>query len=111
MCGGVCGWKCSLLLFSQVRIIIVFHFLVDVMQFFPFYSVMAVRFPDESIDGELKVVKCILEDVSNSVDREGSIKGSEMHNGFRDNSIENPRDREQGKTILQIVKPRGPVCT
>ena len=57
------------------------------------------------------MVKCILEDMSNSVDRKGSVKRSEMHNGFRDDSIENPGDREQGKTILQIVKPRGPVNT
>ena len=44
-----------------------------------------------------------------SMDRKRSVNGGEMQDGFRDDSIENPRDREQGRTILLIVKPRGPV--
>ena len=46
-----------------------------------------------------------------SMDRKRNVNGGEMHDGFRDDPIENPRDREQGKTILQIVKPRGPIGT
>ena len=96
MCGGVYRCKCSLALFSQVKVISVFHFLVDMVQFFPFYSVMMAWFPDKSMDGKLEVIKCILEDISNSMDRERSFNGGEMHDGFRDDPIKNPRDREQG---------------
>ena len=71
-----------------------FHFLVNVVQFFPFDGVMTVWFPYEIVDGKLKLVKCILEDVSDSVDRERCVNGGEMHNGVRDDPIENPRDRE-----------------
>ena len=55
---------------------------------------MTVWFPDKSVDGKLEVVKCILEDISNSVNRERSINGGEMDNMFWDESIENPGDRE-----------------
>ena len=61
-------------LFSQVRIISVFHFLVNMMQFFSFYSVMTVWFPDKGVDGKLEVIECILEDGSNSVDRKRRVK-------------------------------------
>ena len=73
-----------------------FNFLNNVVQFFPFYSVTTVWFPDECVYGKLEVIKCILEDISNSMDRERSFNGGEMHDGFRDDPIKNPRDREQG---------------
>ena len=88
-----------------------FHFLVDIVQFFPFYSVMTAWLPDKSVDGKLEVVKGMLKDVSNSMDREGCIEGSEVHNGFRDDPIKNPGDREKGKTILQVIEPGCPVGT
>ena len=90
----MCRWECSLPLFSQVRIISVFHFLVNMMQFLPFYSVTTSWFPYKSVDGELEVVECILKYISDSVNRKGSVSGGEMHNGLRDDPIEDPRDRE-----------------
>ena len=77
-----------------------FHFLVNVVQFFPSDSVMTVWFPDERVYCELEVVKCILENMSNSVHRKRSVNGSEMYNRFRSDPIENSGDREQGKAIL-----------
>ena len=71
-----------------------FHFLIDLVQFFPFDSVMTAWFPDKGIDGKLKVVKSILEDMSNSVNGNGRVNRGEMDSGFRDDPIEDPRDRE-----------------
>ena len=34
-----------------------------------------------------------------------------MNNGFSDDPIESPGDRQQGKAILHVVKPGGPVGT
>ena len=57
-------------------------------------------FPDKGVDGKLEVIKCILEGISNSANRKGSVNGSEMYNRFRSDPIENSGDREQGKAIL-----------
>ena len=77
-----------------------FNFLNNVVQFFPFYSVMTVWFPDECVYGKLEVIKCILENISNSVHRKRSFNGGEMHNRFRNDLIEDPGDRKQRKAIL-----------
>ena len=69
-----------------------FNFLNNVVQFFPFYSVTTVWFLDECVYGKLEVIKCILENISNSVHRGRCVNRREMHNGFKDDLIENPWD-------------------
>ena len=66
--------------------------MVNMMQFFPIYGVMASGFPDKSVDGKLEVVKCILEDMSNSVDRDRSVNGIIVDNRFWDDPIKGPGD-------------------
>ena len=49
MSSGVCSSSNRGSLFSEFRIICVFSFGVNVVKFFPANSVMAARFPNESV--------------------------------------------------------------
>ena len=73
-----------------------FHSLANMVQFFPPDSVTTVRFPDKDVtlDSKLKVVKCILEDMFNSMHGKRRVNGEEMNNRFWDDSIENPGDEK-----------------
>ena len=53
-------------MFSEFRVISVFSFGVNIVQFFPANSVMAVRFPNESVQSKLHVKECILKDFGDS---------------------------------------------
>ena len=59
-------------MFSEFRVISVFSFGVNIVQFFPANSVMAVRFPNRRVKSKLHVEKCILENFRDSRRRERS---------------------------------------
>ena len=99
------------MLFAQVSVINAFHFLFNMVQFLPSDSVIIAWFPDQSVDSKLKVEKCILEDMFNVVSREGYLNGSEVDSMFWDDSIDDPGDGKQMKSILQVIKPGEPVGT
>ena len=66
MGSSVCSDRNRSTLFTKFRVMGVLCFGVNVVELFPVNSVMAVRFPNESVQSKLHVKECILKDFGDS---------------------------------------------